>query len=118
MSDIEQKKRFEEWLISSGFPRPIGLMLTSYPPQDGGYASREIQNMYCAWQAGLRQHEECMIECLDIDNVRDLFEQWAKGRDLTPDTWGVTAYVSPHVDNDFDVWRAAWNAFNARQEIK
>ncbi|MFI8570444.1 hypothetical protein ACIGEO_02840 [Stenotrophomonas bentonitica] len=49
----------------------------------------------------------------DIDDVRELFEQWAKGRDLTPDTWGVTSYVSPHVDNDFDVWRAAWKALAA-----
>jgi hypothetical protein len=46
----------------------------------------------------------------DIDDVRELFEQWAKGRNLTPDTWGVSAYVCPYVDNDFDVWRAAWKA--------
>ncbi|TGY35214.1 hypothetical protein [Stenotrophomonas maltophilia] len=41
-------------------------------------------------------------------DVREQFEAWAKGRDLTPDTWGVSSYVSPHVDNDWDVWRAAW----------
>lgn len=56
MSEIDQKKRFEEWLISSGFPPPIGLMLTSYPPQDGGYASRDIQNMWCAWQAAIHPY--------------------------------------------------------------
>lgn len=46
----------------------------------------------------------------DVDDARERFEEWAKGRDLTPDTWGVSSYVSPHVDNDWDVWRAAWKA--------
>lgn len=49
----------------------------------------------------------------DADDVREKFEEWAKGRDLTPDTWGVSSYVSPYVDNDWGVWRAAWKALAA-----
>lgn len=49
----------------------------------------------------------------DVDDVREKFEEWAKGRDLTPDTWGVSSYVSPCVDNDWEVWRNAWKALAA-----
>jgi hypothetical protein len=51
----------------------------------------------------------------DIDDVRKLFEKHAKGRDLTPDTWGVSSYVDPYVDNDWNEWVAAWKAIAARQ---
>jgi len=40
-------------------------------------------------------------------DTRAQFEVWAKGRDLTRDTFGVSAYVSPYVDNDWEVWQAA-----------
>ncbi|MCS4234465.1 hypothetical protein [Stenotrophomonas sp. BIGb0135] len=56
--------------------------------------------------------EQQGVDC-DVDDARKLFEEWAKGRDLTPDTWGTSSYVSPHVDNDWDVWFAAWKALAA-----
>lgn len=52
-------------------------------------------------------------EALDIDDVRELFEEWAKGRDLTPNTWGSTSYENVSVDNDWLVWVAAWKALAA-----
>lgn len=56
-------------------------------------------------------------EGFDIDDVRELFETHAKGRDLTPDTWGVSSYVDPFVDNDWNEWAAAWKAIAARQPV-
>jgi hypothetical protein len=50
---------------------------------------------------------------LDIDDVRELFEEWAKGRDLTPITWGSTSYENVSVDNGWLSWIAAWKAIAA-----
>lgn len=44
------------------------------------------------------------------NKISEAFEAWAAGRDLTPAPWGVSKYSSPHVDNDWDTWRDAWEA--------
>lgn len=66
---------------------------------------------------GKQQVGEAQGSDFDIDDVRELFEKHAKGRDLTPDTWGVSSYVDPYVDNDWNEWVAAWKAIASRQPV-
>ncbi len=44
----------------------------------------------------------------ELSDARAQFEVWAKGRNLTRDKWGVSAYVDSYVDDDWEVWQAAF----------
>lgn len=62
-------------------------------------------------------HMQPLAVDFDIDDLRELFETHAKGRNLTPDTWGVSSYVDPYVDNDWSEWVAAWKALAAHTMV-
>lgn len=57
------------------------------------------------------------VSGVDVDDLRELFEKHAKGRNLAPDTWGVSSYVDPYVDNDWNEWVAAWKAIASCQPV-
>lgn len=84
-----------------------------------GYTREQMQDYARAALAatGKQQVGGVQGSDFDIDDVRELFEKHAKGRDLTSDTWGVSSYVDPYVDNDWNEWVAAWKAIASRQPV-
>ncbi|WP_414553253.1 hypothetical protein [Stenotrophomonas forensis] len=53
LGDQAERARFESWATAQGFDPSVRLMLTSHPPQDGGYADNWLQRLWQAWQAAL-----------------------------------------------------------------
>ncbi|MEE9891435.1 MAG: hypothetical protein PBU96_18980 [Stenotrophomonas geniculata] len=51
--DQAERARFESWATAQGLDPSVRLMLTSHPPQDGGYADNWLQRLWQAWQAAL-----------------------------------------------------------------
>jgi len=50
---VDNKIAFEAWARSKGYDPDVKLMLTSYPPQDGGYVNAYLNQMWDAWQAAM-----------------------------------------------------------------
>ncbi len=53
LGDQAERARFESWATAQGLDPSVRLMLTSHPPQDGGYADNWLQRLWQAWQAAL-----------------------------------------------------------------
>lgn len=53
LGDQAERARFESWATAQGFDPSVRLVLTSHPPQDGGYADNWLQRLWQAWQAAL-----------------------------------------------------------------
>lgn len=53
LGDQAERARFESWATAQGFDPSVRLMLTSHPPQDGGYADNWLQRLWQEWQAAL-----------------------------------------------------------------
>ena len=100
--------------IDRSYPKPAAL--NEVPTMDDAVAAGDgtLHGAIDHWQDRALKAEAALNEvsgnsgelggeqqALDIDDVRELFEKWAEGRDLTPDTWGVGSYASPYVDDDW-----------------
>ncbi|WP_251278297.1 hypothetical protein, partial [Enterobacter hormaechei] len=92
-----------------GFDPSVRLMLTSHPPQDGGYADNWLQRLWQAWQAALSAPPSPGGQ-----GARVQFDAWLEANSIDTTRWGDGEYTDPAAHNYWRVWQAA---LSARQPV-